>query len=347
MVEQPRRGAGLVDYAPLYSTVTAEELAAYRPKTVDRWEGVGIGAVFFIIVGVLFQVVVMLVQIVGHDNTEELAIGWLLLVPWLLLWSTLYLLSKVSGKRGWRGRIRLKRFADANDMLCEFDVHAPEYPGARFHPGWRHTYEERLAPRSGRQVEIGNYEAVSNTGGRSGNSSDTFGFIAIRLDTMLPHMRLVPGRHRASEFIDTDRQVRALKLEGDFADHFTLFVPEDYEGDALYVFTPDLMALLLDNATKLSVEIIDDWMLVTSPWRFKLTREPVLRRILSIVDVVVPKVVKQTHLYRDEHEGAAPGRVARIGQRIQNGSTRGEFIAIAVFFFLPIPAFILWGLLSR
>lgn len=39
-----------------------------------------------------------------------------------------------------------------------------------------------------------------------------------------------------------------LSLEGDFDRYFTLYCPGDYERDALYVFTPDLLALLIDES---------------------------------------------------------------------------------------------------
>ena len=39
-------------------------------------------------------------------------------------------------------------------------------------------------------------------------------------------------------------RTQVLSLEGDFDRYFTLYCPKEYERDALYVFTPDLMALL-------------------------------------------------------------------------------------------------------
>lgn len=47
-----------------------------------------------------------------------------------------------------------------------------------------------------------------------------------------------------------------LTLEGDFSDHFTLAVPKDYEIEALQVFTPDVMAELMQKGRNFSMEII-------------------------------------------------------------------------------------------
>ncbi len=49
-----------------------------------------------------------------------------------------------------------------------------------------------------------------------------------------------------------------LELEGDFGKHFELHVPAGYERDALYVLTPDVMQVLIDEAADRRVEIVDD-----------------------------------------------------------------------------------------
>ncbi|MEO7546479.1 MAG: hypothetical protein ABIT21_09370 [Terrimesophilobacter sp.] len=51
---------------------------------------------------------------------------------------------------------------------------------------------------------------------------------------------------------------QVLSLEGDFDKHFTLYCPKEYEHDALYVFTPDLMTRLIDHAAGYDVELVDD-----------------------------------------------------------------------------------------
>lgn len=41
---------------------------------------------------------------------------------------------------------------------------------------------------------------------------------------------------------------RSLSLEGDFNKYFTLYVPPEYEIEALQIFTPDIMAKLIDKS---------------------------------------------------------------------------------------------------
>lgn len=48
---------------------------------------------------------------------------------------------------------------------------------------------------------------------------------------------------------------QVLSLEGDFDRYFTPYCPKQYERDALSVFTPDLMALCIDEAAPFDIEI--------------------------------------------------------------------------------------------
>src|SRR6185437_14086794 len=90
-------------------------------------------------------------------------------------------------------------------------------------------------------------------------------YVAIRLDRKLPHMLLIAKENQGiggSDLPATYGSDQILSLEGDFDRYFTLYCPKKHETDALYVFTPDLMALLIDEARFFDVEIVDDWMFV-------------------------------------------------------------------------------------
>ncbi|WP_354002739.1 hypothetical protein [Microbacterium elymi] len=65
-----------------------------------------------------------------------------------------------------------------------------------------------------------------------------------------------------------------MHLEGDFDQHFALYCPEGYEQDALYLFTPDIMARFIDHAAALDVEIVDDWLFLYAQGRTLSTLDP-------------------------------------------------------------------------
>ena len=123
-----------------------------------------------------------------------------------------------------------------------------------------------------------------------------------------------------------------LHLEGDFDKHFTLYCPQQYERDALYVFTPDLMALLIDNAAPFDVEIVDSWMSVYSSAAFDLRQPMIHQRLLGIVDTVGAKTLSQTDRYADERVGDfAANMVAPQGQRLKRSVSVGAIILVVVF----------------
>lgn len=56
---------------------------------------------------------------------------------------------------------------------------------------------------------------------------------------------------------------KVLKLEGDFNEYFTLYVPqEDYEMEALQIFTPEIMVKLMDTANGFSFEFINNKLFI-------------------------------------------------------------------------------------
>ncbi|MEK7588285.1 MAG: hypothetical protein AAB438_00525 [Patescibacteria group bacterium] len=64
---------------------------------------------------------------------------------------------------------------------------------------------------------------------------------------------------------DDIRFGKVLKLEGNFNDFFTLYVPEDYEMEALQIFTPEVMAKLMDTANGFSFEFTGNKLFIYSP----------------------------------------------------------------------------------
>ncbi|MCW4456907.1 hypothetical protein [Microbacterium sp. MPKO10] len=120
-----------------------------------------------------------------------------------------------------------------------------------------------------------------------------------------------------------------LSLEGDFDRHFTLYCPREYERDALYLFTPDLMALLIDNVAVYDAEIVDDWLFFYSSKPFSPRDEAQWRRMLGIVDVVGAKAFSRAERYTDSRTSETGPRpnVAPAGKRL---SARGRLLPTVI-----------------
>ena len=128
---------------------------------------------------------------------------------------------------------------------------------------------------------------------------------------------------------DRFRSQQRLRLEGDFDRTFSLYCPTGYERDALYIFTPDLMALLLDLAPDCEVELVGDRLVLysASPWR--LWKPARFARVVTMVDAIAAKVRRRTALYGDERS-AATGVIAAGGRRLRARPSFGSVIAIAL-----------------
>jgi hypothetical protein len=193
----------------------------------------------------------------------------------------------------------------------------------------------------------------------SPESSIDLGYLAIRLPRRLPHMILDAksnDRGPFSSLLNRPAADQALSLEGDFDSHFRLYVPSGYERDALYVFTPDLMALLIDESGDLDVEIRDDRLIVYKPGGFAFERVATWERFERIRQTVGEKAWSQTDMYLDERVAAAPGLrfagpaqndVGASGSRLRSRLPRMAWVGIGIALAsLVFAAAIVWIVLS-
>ena len=170
-------------------------------------------------------------------------------------------------------------------------------------PGWeagRITGGSRSASRT---EQRGGWTVTTSVSVSTPERSLEVGYLAITLPRRLPQMILDArsnDRGPFSSLLHRPRGDQVLSLEGDFDRHFRLYVPSGYERDALYVFTPDLMALCIDETGDLDVEIRDDRLIVTAPGGFDLHRVETWQRFERIRHTVGALAWNQTDRYVDE-----------------------------------------------
>ncbi|GAA4773661.1 hypothetical protein [Microbacterium gilvum] len=212
----------------------------------------------------------------------------------------------VSSRRMKERRWRLDRFARANGMAY-IPTHAdPPLPGMVFGIGGSRRSDDIVRGTTPRFVEFGNYQYTTGSG--KNRSTHRWGYVAIRLDAPLPHIVLdalgnntVFGSNLPVGF----RTDQRLSLEGDFDEHFALYCPEGYEADALYLFTPDVMARFLDNVGRLDVEIVDDWMFLYTRRQVSTLDPATWQWMFSVVGALIGKL-DQWGRWRDERLAASP-----------------------------------------
>ncbi len=325
----------VIDYSPLSTPVSAAEIAAYRQaaRAAGRsWSTVNVmqivlvaivagGIAVFVLPTFVFGAFALLLE----GGGASIMGGVMLLVTLGMLGGAVWLIVRTArggGSATWARRVRMDRFARANGMRYSPADPSPRYPGAIFSLGSSRMATDHFTTVEGRFVDFGNYRYTTGSG--KNRSTRHWGFLAVELDRRLPHMMLDSKANNGmfgTNLPATFRRDQVLSLEGDFDRYFTLYCPRQYERDALYVFTPDLMALLIDEAAPFDVEVVDDWMFVYSSRPFPPGDASAYARLLRIVDTVGSKAVRQTDRYHDERtmQPFAADIVAPQGQRLRRG----------------------------
>lgn len=224
------------------------------------------------------------------------------------------------------------------------------------HRGTPLTYGRQLPVRtvfrtlSGRATEFGNFSyAWPVAGDHALAYRNDYAYLAIQLDRALPHISLqakgspVLWDTTAGFPVGPDLTQR-FELEGDFRKHFYFYCPRGYETDALYVFTPDVMALFIDFADTLDAEIIDDWVIIYRRTPLAPGDVASYERFLTVARVLGDKLQHQTDGYRDDRVGnVANNVVTPQGRRLQRRTPWQVALIVAGF---TAAVFAVFGLLA-
>ena len=255
------------DTRPLTEPVDPRAVSDFwrRLKTTHPKSGANVLViVVFVFVGLMFGgMLLVFLTILLAVLREGGAFGFAFVVPAIVIGAVAAIgipLGIRARRRTRETAYRLARFAAANGMVYEHGIEDPQLPGMIFRRGSSRESSSLLRGYQPRFVEFGNYRYTTGSG--KNRSTHSWGYVAVKLDVPLPNIVLdalgnnTLGSNLPASFARDQR----LSLEGDFDRYFTLYCPQCYEADALYLFTPDIMARFIDHAAQLDVEIVDDWM---------------------------------------------------------------------------------------
>ena len=334
-----RRSTGL-DFTPLGLEVTKADVAAYkakqpRSKLSDKKIFIGASLLGGVLVGV------MLTGAVIAAINQNTGLIFLLLPIWVIMSLGIGFLTVFGYNYRYKRFVRIDRFAIANGLTFTFDQPSPSYPGMIFDEGRSRELRELLSFPG--NTEIGNYVYVTGSG--KSRSTHNYGYVRIKLDRKLPHM-VLDARHNNflafSNLPDTFDKSQTLSLEGNFDTYYTLYAPQQYERDALYVFTHDVMAVLIDSGAKYDMEVIDDTLFIYHTVHFDLTSQAQLEGILAITQRIGNELKDQTERYRDERVlDRTQNIVAPSGVRLKKGINL-IVLCVVLFFFINFALGTVW-----
>ncbi|WP_060916169.1 hypothetical protein [Microbacterium oleivorans] len=313
------------DARPLTDPVDRATVAAYRKQLAASGRAPGGSGVIAIVIGVVVAAIfaTFAITLVGGLVTAMVADGSRTLgaVGSFVILGVIGVAAAALIVRGVRGSAerayRLDHFARANGMTWYPEASAPPLPGMIFSHGHSRKARDILRGEKPRLVEFANYRYTTGSG--KNQTTHRWGYVAIRLGTPLPHIVLDAEGNNAlfgSNLPQAFDRSQRLRLEGDFDKHFALYCPEGYEQDALYLFTPDIMARFIDNAAQLDVEIVDDWLFLYAKRDFSTLDPRTWAWLFSVVGALFDKL-GQWERWRDDRlaltDAAAPASVPTGG----------------------------------
>lgn len=242
----------------------------------------------------------------------------------------IYLLH-LSARKQLERRAKLHRFAAANNIRLICDSANPAYAGMIFDEGDSRQIDDALIFRDG--TEIGNYQY--STGSGKNRQTHTWGYARIKLTRHLPNMVLDARKNNLfgsmTNLPDSFDRNQTLSLEGDFNNHFTLYAPKEYERDALYIFTPDVMAAVIDSGRAYDMEVIDDSLMLYSTTPFILDSKGQLNTLLGVIEKIGNELRDQSDYYADERVGNRTANIiAEPGRRLKSGVNAGAIVAFVL-----------------
>ena len=316
-----------IKYDALTSDVTADQIRQYRrERKRDSVWGKYIGG--FAIAIFALAGIVSIVYGFSSGDTGQGVLGAIMTGLGLLVCFILVIATKHADILA----IRLERFAEQNGLIYSRGPVRVGHQGVIFQVGDSRRADNvvtRVDRARGLLFEIGDYRYTPGSGKNRHTSYWTY--FCVELDRHVPHMLLdatsnnisLFGKTIMSNLPATFKKDQVLSLEGDFNKHFTLYAPQEYKQDAYYIFTPDLMALLIDNAHALDAETIDNKVFFYTPRsgsNSSFTNIDTLQGIVKIIQTVGASMHRRTDYYADENvANRAIDIVATEGRRLKQG----------------------------
>lgn len=314
------------DASVLRGSVSIGELRRYRRASGAPWWAtatlLAIGLV--VAVAAILALVIYLLPMLTGPQMHPMAALVVAGAPaiWLIL-----LISGYAWWLKWRLRdVKLWRFARLNGFEFRDRIDSAA--------GWNRVRIGTGFPRNMRNIEratigarirgssatLGRNTVTAKRGDDRANIRRPFAFGQLELPREVPHIILKNKRSRVLSLMGLGLGNRTkLSLEGDFDRHFTLLCPEGYERDALEIFTPDVMAAVIDAAGSCEVELIDDKLFLYFRFSTPLWRAETMDRVQRALALLRERFELQAARYSDDR-GEMLAQRAGIGDAATAGS---------------------------
>lgn len=276
-----------------------------------------------ILVAVLLFAAAMLGALWFLGRTDILAVAPILGV-FVVGYTVLAAVGFVWYSLGLGRRVKIAAFAWRNGWAYADVLEHTRRPGAAFERVRRGQERAVVACDDERMpFELGMHHSISR-GQEAATIQRPFAFIELPLPSSVPHIVLANKRRSIIPTLGLGRGAAKMDLEGEFATVFRLIVPEGYQQDALYIFTPDLMARVLDLGSGAEIELVSDRLYVYLPGGTRFDRPATMAAAVVLAEEFHRRFAARTELYRDDNAGELAARAGvAVGLRGQRLGGRG------------------------
>jgi len=225
-----------------------------------------------------------------------------------------------------------KLFAKDNNIALLENFVNPPYNGTLFNQGGNRIISLGYVLQQTPHIEVGNLTFTSNSDNRN---STVYGYVKIELTKNLPHIVLdsVKNNTYGPSIPVSFANNQKVSLEGDFNAFYTVYAPQGYEQDALYLLTPDVMNALTQLSKSYDIELIDNQVYLYHCGAMNLASEQEIKGVLAAIAVIQKEIGKQSEMYRDD---TMPTQISNVvsssGQRLNTKfNVAGAVVAITIF----------------
>lgn len=156
---------------------------------------------------------------------------------------------------------------------------------------------------------------------------DSFGFTVIqcKLDTRVPNIIYDAHKNNSGRLLgqadvqDWLSKKQKYEFSGDFNKYFDVYIPPNYERDALYFTTPNIMAAMIDHGSDFDFEIVDDQLYLFKPYHVDFN-DLTVKQLVETARYFGKLFEKATRLYEDSR-AADSNTVHADGQRLRQTIT--------------------------
>ncbi len=197
----------------------------------------------------------------------------------------------------------MEQFAAANGYTFEAKGNPGGQDGVMFSLGHSRNMEDVITGQfQNHPVQLFNYSYSVG----SGKSEVTYQHTVFdtNFNSKLPDILLYSKNNQTGEALSA-AGVREVKLEGDFNQHFRLWVPPGFEIEALEIVAPDFMAALEDRWPEFTLELTSGHLYVYAARYLDTAAE--LKSMYELVQYLIEKI--EPVLARMEHRQATIAEV--------------------------------------